>query len=287
MSSYRQYPSHPQIRFQSRRPRIGRRSGRAPCCPPDPDPLRGSGDPPHERPATEQTTDNQRPADERMGETSTRSWPQIDRDTTSSPRRSRLRSAEPASCPRDGGDNGAVGGPWLYTDIAVAITPRWAAPRTAVACGTFPARPKTMRSRGVMRLGLMSATIVGIFIAAQPRAHADSNDPSTIYLGLTMFGITDVTFTAIDVVQAVRREPLSRTYGVVEIALGLSQVALIAVLEQQNPPHTSGYRLQFDGAYCWTIALAAPWHIRRGDGTVQRGAGLRESVPGFGLSLPR
>jgi hypothetical protein len=108
-----------------------------------------------------------------------------------------------------------------------------------------------------MRLGLMSATIVGILNTAQPRAHADGNDPSTIYLGLTMFVITDVTFTAIDVVQAVRREPLSRAYGVVEIALGLSQVALLAVLEHQNPPHTSGYRVEFDGAYCWTIALAA------------------------------
>jgi hypothetical protein len=153
-----------------------------------------------------------------------------------------------------------------------------------------------------MRLGLIAATIVGILIAAQPRAHADGNDPSTIYLGLTMFGITDVTFTAIDVVQAVRHEPLSRTYGVVEIALGLSQVALVAVLEQQNPPHTSGYRLQFDGAFCWTIALAAhgvfvaataPSNAARVSASLSRGWALapavleaesRSSLPGVVLA---
>jgi hypothetical protein len=148
----------------------------------------------------------------------------------------------------------------------------------------------------------MAATIVGLLITAQPRAHADGNDPSTIYLGLTIFGITDVTFTAIDVVQAVRREPLSRTYGVVEIALGLSQVALVAVLEQQNPPHTSGYRMEFDGAFLWTIALAAhgvfavaraPSDSARVSASLSRGWALapavleaesRSSLPGVALA---
>jgi hypothetical protein len=47
----------------------------APAPPADPDPPGLNGAPPHANAVTEQATDNQRPTDEPMGETSTRSWP--------------------------------------------------------------------------------------------------------------------------------------------------------------------------------------------------------------------
>ena len=110
-----------------------------------------------------------------------------------------------------------------------------------------------------------------VVVVAAPPARADDTGLSAIvpYVALGVAGgIFDIGATGYDVAHLASGEPPSKSFGVVETALALPQMAIAAYVFT-SPPPADGVRTLSALWFVWATALAAHgiWTIVRPDGT--------------------